>query len=109
MIPGRVIATHGTPHAAASITEQPQPSATEVDVVSPGPAQQAVAHLVGLVAVEGHRALQAQVRDERLQACPLRPVADDVDPQPRERAASPSGRGAAAGRSACAAPGATRP
>ena len=34
MIPGAAIATHGTPHAAASITEQPQPSATEVAVVA---------------------------------------------------------------------------
>ncbi len=30
LIPGAAIATHGTPQAAASITEQPQPSATEV-------------------------------------------------------------------------------
>ena len=50
--------------------------------------------VVGLVAVEGHRPLQPEVGDERLQARPLRPVADDVDPQPRDAGAPPSGRGA---------------
>ena len=34
LIPGAAIATQGTPHAAASITEQPHPSATEVAVVA---------------------------------------------------------------------------
>ena len=34
------------------------------------------------VAVEGDASPQAQLRDQRLQADPLRPVADDVDPQP---------------------------